>query len=269
MPSGFLEISNVIKHAVDFSNSELFEIDSNKSLLSSVYFSQLVYFSWKFVIRKLKQIQGYVSHEIYDIGSTEAFFVEFDHDCWVSFRGTQRTYVEDYLVIFSFWQTQYHDTKVHRGFANSLGSVRNPILARILQARHDGKRIHFCGHSMGGALATLMCLYFVPDSCVVYGCPKLITGKRYASYYNQINYLRVETDWDPVTILPFRVPYMSDFRHVGRSLRVELGFSIFNHFVKRYLRAILDSYYHEALDIPADVLATALPADRKDYQQPK
>jgi len=240
--SSFLEIRNVVSKDIDLNKVGSETLDE-QYFLTAMYFSQLVYFRWEFVEKSLITLPHYVSHEVFDVAGTEAIFVEFEESCWVSFRGTETEY-SDWKIILAFFQTRYKETESHRGFKRALSRVSSKILKKIITARTKGKKIHYTGHSMGGAIATLMCLEHKPSTATVFGCPRLLSGKTYKRFFDSFPFIRIENRWDPITCIPPSLWGLTQYDHVGKLVLYPHKFALIsNHFIKNYLRASLDKYY--------------------------
>jgi len=221
--------------------------------LAMMYFAQLVYFRWSFVEKSLTTLPGYVSHEIYDIDDSQAFLVEFKDNVFVSFRGTEAKY-SDWRIILQFWQSRFEETKSHQGFKKALDSISAPIMKRLITARVAGKKVHFVGHSMGGALTTLMAIEHKPDTATVFGCPRILQGRHYKRYFLSFPFTRIENRWDPITVIPFTIKWLFEYEHVGRVIVYPSNFGfIKNHFIKEYIRAALDVYYASNAGFELDI----------------
>jgi hypothetical protein len=248
--SSFLGIRNVV--AKEFDLNEIGNKTCDKYFLTAMYFSQLVYFRWEFVEKSLTTLPGYVSHTIFDVGSTQAFFVEFEKTCWVSFRGTE-TEFNDWRIILAFLQIRYKQTEIHRGFNRALSNVKGKILKKIVEARIQGKKIHYTGHSMGGALATLMVLEHKPDTATVFGSPRIMKGTTLAYRYNNFPFFRIENDWDIITRIPPSFLGLLKYKHVGKCIKYKHRFAfIKSHFIKNYLTSALDVYYAKSTGLDID-----------------
>jgi hypothetical protein len=102
---------------------------------------------------------------------------------------------------------------VHSGFSHQFFSIN----ANLDTCIASNEKIVFCGHSLGGALATIGSLYYsylYPSkeiSCVTFGSPR-VGDERFASMFDEriINSIRYVNDNDPIPCLPTRWR----FRHV-------------------------------------------------------
>ena len=103
---------------------------------------------------------------------------------------------------------------VHSGFAGQFFSV-NTKLDDIIA---DADSVLFCGHSLGGALATVGSVYYgfkhpgKPVDCVTFGSPR-VGDTRFANYFDKRVgcSLRYVNDNDPIPCVPTRWR----FKHVG------------------------------------------------------
>jgi hypothetical protein len=97
--------------------------------------------------------------------------------------------------------------EVHSGFNDQFLSVRDEIDGPV--AQHD--EVIFCGHSLGGALATIGSLYYAtkyPEksvSCVTFGSPRVGNPKFVELFDNRVKEsVRFVNDNDPVPCVPTR-----------------------------------------------------------------
>lgn len=94
---------------------------------------------------------------------------------------------------------------VHKGFHNQFKSIHKQLEDTL--KRIDFNSIVFCGHSLGGVIASLAALWFVqrnPYKQVkvhTFGTPRFGNDKLdeyYKGYSSNITYWRVVNTWDPV-----------------------------------------------------------------------
>ncbi|CCH42272.1 putative secreted protein [Wickerhamomyces ciferrii] len=119
----------------------------------------------------------------------------------VSFRGSTsatdwasdlQMYPVDYHSISKLKGTnKCHDCKVHYGFYRDLGKISNSIIKPVdeLFAKYPDFKLIVVGHSLGGALATLVGIEFrvkgYEPLVIAYGCPKLMNSQL-AAWVNKI-----------------------------------------------------------------------------------
>lgn len=165
---------------------------------------------------------------------TQVLVARQDGIAFVVFPGTAsyRDAITDVRFKFTEWQD---GVKVHRGFRFAYESIANALRAQIA----DESRVIFCGHSLGGALATLAAddLFFaksqggalpqrdgvhtpltsitdIVSAVYTFGSPRvgnIAFARRYdASLHDKT--FRIVNEGDPVV----RVPWLFGlYRHVG------------------------------------------------------
>ncbi|KAK7219341.1 hypothetical protein V2G26_007344 [Clonostachys chloroleuca] len=136
---------------------------------------------------------------------------------------------------------------VHEGFLIAFDRLRQNLYQNIMTLMEGQEPVHIevCGHSLGGALATLCALWCTlrwPDAnitCVTIGSPR-VGDERFAEEFgrhkSKIQCYRIMTDSDPIPTLPDRYteaipfqvsttwPYIkfkwdtTKYRHVGRAI---------------------------------------------------
>lgn len=138
------------------------------------------------------------------------------------------------------------NVRVHEGFYKYLfdndkakGEQRfDMILGDIQNFAEQGYKIYVCGHSLGGALASLTAFKLAgkksswvpkPIRCITYASPLVgssdfLTAFTQLEKMNMIKYLRITNSLDPVpTVPPFSLGLWNKFMyyHVGINLRLE------------------------------------------------
>lgn len=113
----------------------------------------------------------------------KAVLVENNTSIFLCFRGTQMDDKIDIVTDFKIISEKQFGGKIHKGFYDRAKSV--DILSIYLLAKSKGKRLIFCGHSLGGAVATLSTLivlfseYYnekdVDVYCISFGSPFCLT----------------------------------------------------------------------------------------------
>ena len=141
---------------------------------------------------------------------------------FVVFRGTVgfRQWVYNVDAMPRSWPG---DGRVHSGFARALAQVWPHLQARLEALAGEGATIHFTGHSLGGALATLAAALWDSDPAqcctATFGAPHAGNAE-FAAAYSQVPITRVTRGGDPVPDLPAPVSAVSrlNYTHVGTPL---------------------------------------------------
>lgn len=115
-------------------------------------------------------------------------------------------------------RANWHGMSVHRGFEKPARGMEKRVLEII--SNHPGKRIVFCGHSRGGAIALLLAIaagqHFPAQvvQCVTFGQPRVSTERQIRDHFGG-EYIRVQNGSDVVT----RWPKLG-FSHAGTCLHL-------------------------------------------------
>ena len=121
------------------------------------------------------------------------------------------------------------DIEAHFGFTSiALGIIDQIISSQVKSILENAKDITICGHSQGGAVASLLTFYFEthrnflkinPEckiDCVTFGSPRVFTKAAYQKYSeNCPDSYRINNQLDPVPLTPFG---SQGFKHVGKKL---------------------------------------------------
>ena len=143
---------------------------------------------------------------------TQAMLVEREADpafAVLVFRGTEQK-LRDFVTDLGFGVDALagNDYAIHEGFRKALESVWPQIESAI-----DGltSPLFYCGHSLGGALATLAAEKLRPQALYTFGSPRVGNGE-FAATLGGLPVFRAVDDWDLVTTVP---PRALGFEHVG------------------------------------------------------
>lgn len=140
----------------------------------------------------------------------------------LTFRGTERR-LKDFVTDLRVGTDALvgDDVAVHEGFRTALDSVWNEIETALDELECP---VFYCGHSLGGALATLAAARRKPTALYTFGSPR-VGNTQFVETLEDVPSFRVVDDWDLVALLP---PEALGFRHVGELVTVlepRAGFS--------------------------------------------
>ncbi len=203
--------------------------------LFCAYLSHLAYHSQNFILEILKTINP-VLIKFYDHSETQAFYLETKDHIFFVFRGTEETST-DIKTDLKFWRTKYKNFKVHTGFYDAFEKIKQQAIVDVTYAKNTKKHVVYCGHSMGGALATIMCCDVLPDSLITFGCPRVSGGIIFTEHMSSINNRRYVNSGDIVSGLPM---YIFGYTHHCENILLEQRFgNIFkSHYSTNYVLAL-------------------------------
>jgi hypothetical protein len=153
----------------------------------------------------------YIGHQ-----STLAGLVRQEKALYVVFQGTNEA--ADWMVNLQFWKERapyFGGGRVHRGFA----AVARAFVNDIRQLYQPGQRLVLAGHSLGGALATLVAYALADLQPVVYtyGQPRVGDRRLSADIDHKIRrYYRFVHTNDIVPCLP-----LLGYRHAGQQYYID------------------------------------------------
>ena len=137
------------------------------------HLSKLVYSDEPSVRSSIDNL-GYERYKWFEKGGTQCF-VAWDKETngvIICFRGTEQW--SDLLADLRIWSKKARKRgRVHCGFADALNLVYNEIVKYLVQHFDDGCRITCTGHSLGGALATIMASRRDADELYTFGSPRV------------------------------------------------------------------------------------------------
>lgn len=182
-----------------------------KRSLVLAYFSHIAYHSLART-KKVLERDGALRVSTFDSRGTQAFLAEFDDFAVLSFRGTEYSTTRDIISDLMCWRTKYHGIKAHAGFVKALREVSKDVITALYKIKD--KPVYFTGHSLGGALATLLALEYNPTCICTFGSPRVSGGHKFEYHFKYINEHRVVIQGDIVPHLPPRIPFFW-YKHIG------------------------------------------------------
>jgi len=156
---------------------------------------------------------GYKNVTFVDENNTQGYLMEDDTRIVIAARGTQLSEAKDIITDLKIIQTKSR-TKggVHDGFYDDTNEIWKQVLKYINDDSRKYKKIWACGHSLGGALATILAsrLHSRIAACYTYGCPR-VGNKRWAKAQMFSNHRFVNNN----DIVPRIPPIWLCYRHYG------------------------------------------------------
>ena len=158
---------------------------------------------------------GFSQGKFFDRSGSQAYWFQSEYDSVVVFRGTEaddwNDIKADANAIAALAETV---GKVHSGFKGEVDEIW-PLIEKELEA--NTKPLWFCGHSLGGALATicggrcvLSYIKIEPAGVYTFGSPR-VGCRRYVNHVPLLHYRWVNNN-DIVTRVP---PVLLGYRHSG------------------------------------------------------
>tara|TARA_Y100000389_G_C17454816_1_gene517379 strand:- start:775 stop:1632 length:858 start_codon:yes stop_codon:yes gene_type:complete len=158
-------------------------------------------------------------HENKKTNDCEVYTVRYNNNLIIIFRGTEslRDVLSDLNIIkepLLLNNYQIHP-KVHSGFLKQFNSVTfsiEKVITEFKQEEPSGSII-ICGHSLGGAIATIAAIKYtlmfeMPVYCITFGAPRA-GDYNFADIFNDkiISSIRIINEDDPVPLVPLPLTY--------------------------------------------------------------
>lgn len=174
--------------------------------------------------KKLFKLLGFTS-TYYDNRGSEAYVIEDDTDIIIVCRGTEPNEWSDIKADLNIDRvpSRSGDGQVHRGFRTYVDKIWEPIKHHILDTE---KTVWLAGHSLGGAMATLMARRFVlepinikVEALFTFGSPRVGNRTYINSFNDKITHHRWVNEGDIVTKIPFSPFYYhcGKKHHIGKN----------------------------------------------------
>jgi triacylglycerol lipase len=160
-----------------------------------------------------------------DATDTQGVMGRWKNDVVIAFRGTEAK-LSDWLATnasVGLVGNPRGAGKLHTGFLRAAKSVYPQITQFIRNVKDENSRIFLCGHSLGGALATIVAAWLKNDAAALhpravftYGSPR-VGDADYVRQWSQLGLSKCTYAWvaagDPV---PRVAPYLFGYRHVTK-----------------------------------------------------
>jgi triacylglycerol lipase len=164
---------------------------------------------------------GFPEAQLFDNDGSQAFRFRNDHDVVLTCRGTEPTEWNDLKADANAIMAALGALgNVHSGFNREVDDLW-PLMEDLL--RQSDQPVWFCGHSLGGAMATI-CMYRCKVSSIVrdpqelhtFGSPR-VGCKKWIRHANVTHYRWVHNN-DVVTRVP---PVFMGYRHCGNEIYLD------------------------------------------------
>jgi hypothetical protein len=214
----------------------------NKPSLCMAYLAHLAYHNFDF-IQSVADKTNANSIKFYSHTGTQAFLIEYESFACVAFRGTTSEKT-DIRTDFKFWKRDWFGIRAHHGFTSALDKIL-PDLLEDLQLVVN-KPIYYSGHSLGGALATLLCVAYTPTYLATFGCPRVASGANFKNVFEKIKVRRFINLWDIVSYVP---QTFFGYSHISKPIIIydKLINPFKAHYSTEYIKRI-DDYYRDKQD---------------------
>ena len=168
--------------------------------------------------RTAAKVEGFPKTEFVDIDGAQAYVFYNKTDLIIACRGTQPGEMNDiYADLQVFQADSVTGNKIHQGFKEEVDKIYDKVES-ILARRGLAKKIWVCGHSLGGAMATILAQRlefkggYDVDTLYTYGSPRAGGPKFRAWCDKHLNHQRFVNNNDVVPC----VPTFFRWRHSGK-----------------------------------------------------
>lgn len=183
--------------------------------------------------QQLERLQGTLQNAGF---ASPALLIDKSHDaygfgciaqsglCVLAFRGTQADHYEDFItniqVISKQWPVACEHGRVHKGFRDSAIGLLAQTLGWLQSVAHQRTRLLICGHSLGGAIATLLAAPTLADALITFGCPR-VGDDDFADALEARASLQIVRVVDCCDVVPTVPPSFMGYQHVGEARHID------------------------------------------------
>jgi len=238
-----------------------------KSLLFAKL-SQIAYYNVNEAKKQAKAL-GFGTIEFYNRDGAQAYRFMNKHDLVIACRGTEPTEFGDIKADLNALPVLAETvSRVHKGFKKEVDDLWPMVEEDINRKVNQDKALWFCGHSLGGAMATILasrCWYCQelgdPIELFTYGSPR-VGWKGYCETI-KVEHHRWVNNNDIVTTVP---PRLLGYRHHGTehylnswgNVRNASGWQKFKDkwrgFISGILQGKIDNFSDHSIDLYIEYL---------------
>jgi len=179
----------------------------------SLLFAKLASIAYSNVKEATSQAKrlGFTTTEFYDRDGAQAYRFMNKIDIVIACRGTEPTQLNDIKADLRAVPVMAETvSRVHKGFKAEVDDLWPMVCDDLTRTQNYKKKVWFCGHSLGAAMATIMasrCFYYasVPDPVELYtfGSPR-VGWRGYCNSLNVTHHRWVNNN-DIVTRVPLAI----------------------------------------------------------------
>lgn len=205
MDTRLLTYRNLIKF---FKDGDTKTLVNEYNDLFCLFLSQMVYFSHSFIEKHLIEI-GCDRVSIIDYNGPTTVCIDFAGVTYVAVKGLSGRNKEEWPIILNFFAKEFEGTEAHGGFVITSGRLLPHVKAFVADKDNP---VVLTGHSMGGAIATLVSLAVAGCKVVTFGSPKIVERDA-LEVFEEKDLMHYLIDTDFVTHLP---PFI--YKRPGKAL---------------------------------------------------
>lgn len=192
-------------------------------LRQSLLFAEIAGLSYydEVIARPVAESIGFSGCRFFERDGAQAYMLWNEHDCVIACRGTEPNEWNDIKADANAVAVVTETLgKVHKGFNEEVNDLW-PMLEDALA--DNTKTLWFCGHSLGGAMATICAgrcflseIPSTPRGLFTYGSPR-VGDKQFVNFV-KLDHTRWVNNNDIVTRVP---PAWMGYRHGGREMYLD------------------------------------------------
>ncbi len=167
--------------------------------------------------------EGFNKIHFIDKEGAQVYFMYNKHDIIITCRGTEPSELNDiYADLEIFKADSVSGNKIHQGFKEEVDKIYKDI-KKLVQLNGEFKDIWVCGHSLGGAMATILAQRleysdgYDVHTLYTYGSPRAGGPKFKAWCDKHLNHQRFVNNNDVVPC----VPTVFRWRHTGNCIYIK------------------------------------------------
>jgi triacylglycerol lipase len=167
--------------------------------------AEIAYLDAKQAKPKYKKL-GYTTHRFIEHDGAQCHIISNKQELVICFRGTEPGEFSDIKADLNAWPDKANNGHgyVHNGFQEEVNKVWDQINTALGSMKIEGKLFFICGHSLGGAMATIATSRFgnKVDCLYTYGSPRA-GNKKFVKSFDTVPHFRHVNNNDLVTCVPF------------------------------------------------------------------